>query len=398
MEITRTLTVLTVAASTLLSIVTVDAQITTIDPVQSIAPPPDATPVPQGETYLSRTDVDRNTLLVAPSFGRAAYVYTRPSKGQPWTYAAELVAPEGFVAFNDVALHGDTAVMSIIPTDGSGNFMSGTIHVFTRGAAGWEYRQSLTEPASSPERPEFFGYRVDLSRDTLAIPNFIGAVVYVYERGAAGDFEFVQELRAENPQLAGGFGFDVAIDRRTMVVGASGNAAHVFTRTGSGWVQTDALLPPPTTDAHGFAEEVAVDGRIAVVSAPWADMRDEPYFRTGTAFIYRRSGGDWALEAQLSDPIENSGLFGAVVEVRGEQVIVNAWGRPLATNALTERLIVFEREHGTWQATASMSREGEFGFGYVVSWSGKDLIATIPAMPNENPVFEGELLHFVIQR
>lgn len=183
-----------------------------------------------------------------------------------------------------------------------------------------------------------------------------------------------------------------------MLVGAPGTAAYVFTRTASGWVQTGVLIPPPTTDAAGFAEEVALDGRTAVVSAPWADQQSEPYFKTGTAFVYRRVDKEWTLEAQLSDPIENEGLFGYVVEVQRDQIVVNAWGRPRETNTLTERLLVFERGHGNWRPVASMSREGEVGFGYIVSWSGKDLITSAPSAPTENPAFEGELLHYVIPR
>jgi hypothetical protein len=377
MGIRRLLSILAIAASMAAPVATADAQIATIAPAQIIASPPDPAPWPYGEAYIGRMDNHRNTLLVAPSGGRAAYVYTRQGANAPWIYSAELVSPDGAAFFNDVSLHGDTAAVSVIRPTETGDVGLAFVHVFTRGAQGWQYRQTLAEPASAPPRPEYFGYRFDLSRNTLAIPNFITGVVYVYERNEQGDFEFRQELRADP---AGAFGFDVAIDRGTMLIGDPGSAAHIFTRTASGWVQTGILLPPPTTDAGGFAEEVALDGRTAVVSAPWADQKDEPYFTTGTAFVYRRVDKEWLLEAQLSDPIEN------------------AWGRPRETNALTERLLVFERQHGSWQPAASMSRDGEFGFGYIVSWSGNDLITSAPSAPTDNPAFEGELLHYVIPR
>jgi hypothetical protein len=395
MDIKRILSILTIAASTVVPVATAGARIASIAPTQIIASPPDPAPWPYGEAYIGRMDNHRNTLLVAASGSRAAYVYTRQDANAPWIYSAELVSPDGPVFFNDVALHGDTAAVSVIRRTETGDVGLAFVHVFTRGAQGWQYRQTLAEPASAPPRPEYFGYRFDLSRDTLAIPNFITGVVYVYERNEQGDFEFREELRAD---AAEAFGFDVAIDGGTMLVGAPGSAAHVFTRTASGWVQRGTLLPPPTTDAGGFAEEVALDGSTAVVSAPWADQQSEPYFTTGTAFVYRRVHNEWFLEAQLSDPIENEGLFGYVVEVQGDQIVVNAWGRPRETNALTERLLVFERHRGSWRPAASMSREGEFGFGYIVSWSGNDLITSAPSAPTQNPAFEGELLHYVIPR
>jgi hypothetical protein len=395
MDTRHAIAILAVAASAALSAATLGAQAAVIAPTQIIAPPPDPAPWPYGEAYIGRMDNHRNTLLVVPSAGRAAYVYTRQDASSPWIYSAELALPDGAVFINDVALHGDTAAVSVILRTETGDVGLAFVHIFKRGAHGWRYRQTLAEPASAPPRPEYFGYRFDLSGDTLAVPNFVTGVVYVYERNGQGDFEYRQELRDD---AAGSLGFDVAIDGKTMLVSALGSAAHIFTRTASGWVRSGTLLPPPTTDANGFAEEVALDGRTAVVSAPWADQRSEPYFTTGKAFVYRRIDKEWILEAQLSDPIENEGLFGYVVEVQGDQIVVNAWGRLRETNALTERLLVFERHHGSWLPAASISRDGQVGFGYVVSWSGKDLITSTASAQTENPVFEGELLHYVIPR
>lgn len=85
---------------------------------------------------------------------------------------------------------------------------------------------------------------------------------------------------------------------------------------------TDRLLPPGVDPTDEFAASLDMEGDLAVVGAPLDDELGED---AGAAYVYRRTGGVWSLEAKLLSASGAPGHdFGRGVAVSGNQIVVLA--------------------------------------------------------------------------
>jgi hypothetical protein len=110
-----------------------------------------------------------------------------------------------------------------------------------------------------------------------AAVNGATGAAYVYEEQADGQWHRTSQLVAEDSQAADCFGTSVAISGDTAIVGAmasnaiggmNSGAAYVFRKTVSGWRQAAKIAPSGLPDWSCFGTSVALDGDIAVISAP----------------------------------------------------------------------------------------------------------------------------------
>jgi len=123
------------------------------------------------------------------------------------------------------------------------------------------------------------------------------------------------------------FGFAVAIDGDTAVVGVPGKdtsgadagAALVFVRVGAVWTLQATLVPPAPADGLGFGFSVAVSSDTLIVGT----LGDYP--STGEAYVYVRVGQTWSLQATLVtlDAVRGD-RFGWSVAVSGDTAVVAA--------------------------------------------------------------------------
>ncbi len=161
-------------------------------------------------------------------------------------------------------------------------------------------------------------------------------------------------LKASNTGTDDRFGFSVAVDGDTVVVGAYGEAsaatgvggnqadnsaidagaAYVFTQSGATWTQQAYLKASNTEAGDEFGASMAVDGNTVVVGAQYEDsaatgvngnQADNSVFRAGAAYGFTRSGGTWTQQAYLkaSNP-ETIDLFGSSVAVDGNTIVIGA--------------------------------------------------------------------------
>jgi hypothetical protein len=135
----------------------------------------------------------------------------------------------------------------------------------------------------------------------------------------------------QNPDAFAGdrFGFSVAIDGDTLVVGRSsviGNIegfAHIFERSEGEWVHRQMLATPSEmNDNFGFS--VDVDGDYIVVGGPFY-ANSTNY---GRAYVYRRDVDEWVLDGTLDVGIERrpADRFGTAVAICGLELLVGAPG------------------------------------------------------------------------
>ena len=196
-----------------------------------------------------------------------------------------------------VAVDGDTMVVGA-----SGDDHNGSAYVFTRQSGTWSQVAKLT--ASSEAFVDSFGYSVAVDGDTVVV----GSPMEFYFDSLSGSaYVFVKpeegwatatptaKLTESDPAAGLGFGWEVAIDGDTVVVGTywdddngtGSDSAYVFVKPATGWTtatETAKLTAPDGAAGDYFGLLVAVDADTVVVGAPWDDDNGSG---SGLAYVYR---------------------------------------------------------------------------------------------------------------
>jgi hypothetical protein len=306
-------------------------------------------------------------------------VTTTPIKNPAvWVQEAKLtpsdgVTPPAFFGFS-VAINGDTAVSGAWMKDG----LKGAAYVYTRTGMNWTEVKKLTAGDGTP--PDEFGYAVSIDGNSIIVgaynDNGGQGSAYVFTRSGTN---WTQEAKLEaNDGIPGdGFGFTVSINGDTALVGAWRDenltgAAYVFVRNGTTWTQQAKLTASDGEIDDEYGYSVSISGDSAIVGA----RKDEA--STGAAYVYTRTGTTWTEEAKLtaSDGAPDD-LFGLSVSISGDSAIAGAAGNPSKTGTA----YVYKRTGSTWTEEAKLvgsdSKIGE-GFAWAVSIDTDLLIAGSP--------------------
>ncbi|MCA9511993.1 MAG: FG-GAP repeat protein [Myxococcales bacterium] len=233
-----------------------------------------------------------------------------------------------------------------------------------------------------------FGFSVAISGDTVAIgaradgdKGFAAGSACFYAL-SAGTWTLQSKVTALDGAFADAFGFSIALDADTAVVGASledavgsnSGSAYVFTRTAGTWSQQQKLVAADAAagDQAGFS--VAVSGDTAVVGA-FAD--DDAGTSSGSAYVFVRSGATWTQQQKLVAADAGAGdEFGCAVAISGDTIVVGARGDDDAGSA-AGAAYVFTRSGSTWtQQQKLLASDGAAGdeLGYAVGVDGDSAI------------------------
>jgi hypothetical protein len=303
----------------------------------------------------------------------AAYVFVR--NGTNWTQQAYLKSsnPGADDVFGyNVAISRDTIVVGSWAEDSSATGVngnqgsnsatdSGAVYIFVRSGTNWTQQAYLK--ASNTGANDSLGAMVAVSGDTLIVgapgESSGAGAAYVFVRHGTN---WVQQayLKASNTQAGDGFGYSVAMDGDTAVVGAlyessnatgvNGNqsnnnalqsgAAYVFVRQGTNWSQQAYLKASNTEAGDEFGASVAVSGDTVLVAAPREDsssagvngnQNNNGAEGSGAVYLFVRTGTNWLQRAYLkaSDP-GVSDFFGSYdsalngVAISGDTIVVGA--------------------------------------------------------------------------
>jgi len=335
-----------------------------------------------------------------------------------------------------VAVSGDTLVVGAagessgatgVNGDQSDNSAlgAGAAYVFVRRGTTWTQQAYLK--ASNTAEQDGFGASVAVSGDTVVVgaPNessmvLGGGAVYVFVRNGT---TWTQQayLIASNPG-SDGFGYSVAVDGDTVVVGAEeeasnatgvngsqtdnsalmSGAAYVFVRNGATWVQQAYLKASNTGAGDQFGTSVAVSGDTVVVGAPFegssatgvnGNQNDNSASEAGAAYVFVSNGATWSQQAYLkASNTEGDAHFGLSVAVSDDTVVVganrersNATGvnGDQANHSATQAgaAYVFVRSAMTWSQQAYLKASNTTAynnFGWFVAASGDTVVVGAP--------------------
>ncbi len=323
---------------------------------------PSASRVPLWLTLLAAVSV-----LSAPAVALAVSVpEARPDPG--FDQIEKLLSDDpdsNDCAGYSVAISGNTAVVGAKQDDATAT-LEGAARVYIKVGSGWILQQTLTPPHVGEQ--EQFGYSVAIDGDTLVV----GAVndgqiaasagaAYVYTR-SGGAWTLQQKLVDTGGGTSHFFGWAVAIDGDTVAVGEvnaqisgvnQAGAVCVFTRSGGSWGLEQKVQCPSPVIGDRFGWSVSLSGDRLLVGAPGKDY--DVTWDWGLAYVYSRSGGSWSLEQQLvsSDRAANDNL-GYSVSIDGSTALVGA-PNSSRTVSLGGAAYVFTQSGTSWNERTALA-------------------------------------------
>ena len=306
---------------------------------------------------------------------------------QPTTQIAKILAgdPDSNDQFSrSVSISGDYAIVGAHLEDAGGT-SAGAAYIYKRSGSSWTQEAKLL--ASDPQAGDIFGYSVSISGDYAIVGAYFedaggtnAGAAYIFKRSGTNWAEETK-LLASDPQADDFFGRSVSISGDYAIVGAyfedaggtNAGAAYIFKRSGTNWAEETKLIASDAQAGDSFGWSVSISGDYAIVGAYQEDAGDTD---AGAAYIYKRSGSSWTQEAKLlaSDP-QADDFFGVSVSISGDYAIVGAYREDAGTSNLINAgaAYIFKRSGTSWaEETKLLASDVQAfdWFGWSVSISG----------------------------
>ncbi|HLM60738.1 MAG TPA: FG-GAP-like repeat-containing protein, partial [Pyrinomonadaceae bacterium] len=233
------------------------------------------------------------------------------------------------------------------------------------------------------------GFSVAISGDTAIVgaPRNSGGTnlqnrgaAYIYVR-TGSTWTQQQKLTASDGAANDQFGYSVAINGNTAVVGRQNTVTgvnrgdgkvYIFTRTGTTWTETQTLVSNDIAQGDLFGNSLAFENDTLVIGA--LNKNSGSNFFQGAAYVFTRTGGAGAFAQQAKLAASDGGFadfFGFSVAVSNDSIIVGATGIAGQPNS-AGKAYVFTRSGSTWtqqqKLTAADAAAGD-AFGYAVGIS-----------------------------
>ena len=294
-----------------------------------------------------------------------------------WSAQARFLPPQQLLdplgAANDnfgwsVAIDGDTLVVGAPSDDVGANADQGSASVYRWTGTGWAFEATLTAPDGAAN--DSFGASVAIDGDTVVVGVAGDDVGANSNQGSTRVFvrsgsTWTQQATLTAPDGAAidQFGWSVAIDGDTVVVGVNADdvgansnqgSARVFVRSGSTWTQQAVLTAPDGAANDELGWFVAIDGGTVVVGARGDDVGANS--NQGSARVFVRSGSTWTQQATLTAPDGATNDFpGGSVAIDRDTVVVGSANDDVGANGDQGSARIFVRSGSTWTQQATLA-------------------------------------------
>ncbi len=211
----------------------------------------------------------------------------------------------------------------------------------------------------------------------------------------------LRQLVADDAVEGQTFGSAVALSGNLAVIGAASNSGDVPSKPGTAYLfdvttgqQRWKFAPNDTVETFdGFGWSVAIDGNTAIVGAPLHTRQDE--FFGGSAYLFDVATGQQLrkLTPQV-DSRQSDDWFGISVAISGSAAIVGAWGDN-EHGKFSGAAYVFDVATGQQRLKLTAAEPEAFEeFGHSVSIDGNLAAVGAPNDENENGNFSGAVYVF----
>jgi len=242
----------------------------------------------------------------------------------------------------------------------------GAAYIFVKPASGWtDMTETAKITASDGADGDAFGYNVSISGNTAAAGALFAhsgaGAAYVFVKPASGWSTMSQtaELTASDSTTYDNMG-SVAISGNTVVTGAYGHnnfmgAAYVFVKPSTGWknmTQNAEFSSTKANEIYGFS--VATDGSTAVIGAVGANQG------VGAAFLYVKPKHGWKNTSKFTAKLtaSKSSLVSGLsqgISMSGKTIVLGAPGTTVGSNSGQGAVLVYLEPKTGWKTTSKFS-------------------------------------------
>jgi hypothetical protein len=356
--------------------------------------PPDAN---TGDTFGASVAIEGNIVVVGAyqndsngSDCGAAYVYEL--SGSQWIQKQKLVPSDGVAGDKfgkSVAIQGDTIVVGSYYDDSNGS-----AYVFTRSGDVWIQQQKLVAPDAAPD--DRFGCSVSIDNNTIVVGayrcNGYTGSAYVFTRTGT-NWGFQEKLTASDAKSGEYFGYSVAIDNNTIIIGVpyddySGDVdagcAYLYRLQGAAWVEQCILRASDGGPSYHFGYSVALDGNWAVIGA--YEGNTDIVSGAGSVYVFANTDAGWVEQQKLfdtNDPCSGED-FGWAVAIKDDTILA---GCPydFTDGNKTGSVFEFVRTGTTWVQSDRLTAgdaNADDKFGSSLALSGRHIIIGAPYNSN----------------
>lgn len=212
-------------------------------------------------------------------------------------------------------------------------FLYAIIILFAGGSFATQHLLS----ADDGKAKDFFGYSVAIDGTTVLVGAYKADTDDVIDAGAAyvyvlGNKGWSQQAKlVANPVFVDDtLGGTVALKNDVAMLGVSrrddkgkdSGAVVSFERESNTWVQNQIFTAPDAKPGDVFGQSIALTQNFLVIGAP---RNDSLGVDSGAAYIYKRESGIWLYQAKIKASDGAAGdLFGISVAIDGNTILVGA--------------------------------------------------------------------------
>ncbi len=315
--------------------------------------------------------------------------------------------PDSFFSFGSaIAIHGSRAVIGqshgvnaidfvpVVPDLPAGSEPQAAAYVFEDRNGDWVETARLTPDDGAPgnwgQRGNSFATSLAIDGTTVAVgayshtpdPDRLNqGAVYVFGDDGSG-WRQTQKLVPDDGHGGDQFGSAIAVQGDTMLIGARGatrnrdfpwhGLVYVFERQGGVWTQRQKLHPSPLSPVLRFGQSLGLDGDSAIVGAPrglsgYLDHGDA----LGTVFMLERRHGFWSVAQALPSLNDENyaDSLGESVALSGDLAIAGAY-QTFYTGGLVQQgtAHVYEKKDGRWSRRSRLTSPEGIDYGYFGAW------------------------------
>jgi len=294
-----------------------------------------------GDEFGKAVAIDEGTVVVG-AFGKdgqtgAVYVF-RTTDDWDMYDEFKLTASDGAagdrfgisVTIYSDPIDGDTIVVGADSADGG----RGAVYVYDHDGNELE---KLTAPDAAED--DEFGISVAIYKKVIVVGTYFKESAYIFSGATFGQ---VVTLTASDGEEGDRFGRSVAIDGDKIVVGAysdDGTGSAYFFHTSDGWGDSNPAYTSKKLTATDAAEEdrfgysVAVDGDTVVIGADGDD--DNGGDHSGSAYVFYTTDGGVTFEEEIKITADDAAAgdeFGYSVAINGGTIVIGARNARLNAN------------------------------------------------------------------
>lgn len=321
--------------------------------------------------------------------------------GGIWVRQGRILAPDA--AIEDrfgvaIDIDGDRVAIGAYWDVIGGRVDQGSVYVFRRNGNAWSLEAKLT--AADGRARDYFGFSLALDGDTLLV-GARGASVPFTAQGAAYIYQFAsnawtEQARLDSPSLGSSlfFGASVALANGRALIGAPGvsvggvsgaGAAYVYELSGSSWPLAGPLFALQARENAAFGYSVAADHTRFLVGA-FQDGAEGNAIGAGYLFRATDRGLETILLASAPQDVE---LMGISVSLDGDRAVLGSSGYDLPGGAGQGAAHLFQRIVGVWSDSklliASNAADGD-RFGRAVAVQNDTIVIGAPDKSRDNPL------------